>query len=135
MHAFVVIAALLFVVGCPAASGNDDDSAGGDPSLTLTAPADGDIVCGTPLQIRTTVENFTLTNEAGDATSENIGHVHAYLNGQEVAQSDQTAIDVNDVADQEYQLTVDLARLDHTALDPYVGTTIYVTVDHTICLE
>ena len=65
----------------------------------------------------------------------NTGHLHVFLNGQEVAQSDQEVVRVDDVADQEYQLSVALAAADHRALDPYVGTTIYVTVDHTVCEE
>lgn len=119
-----------------ACTGDGGDTATSDaPSLTLVSPEDGDIVCGTPLVVVTELENFRLTNETIEDPPPDLGHMHVYLNGQEVAQTDDTTVEINDVADAEYQLTVDIAHADHTALDPYVGVTIYVTVDSSTCTE
>lgn len=131
--AFMLVA-LLCLSAC---SGGDADSTStdGEASITLVSPEDGATVCGSPLVVVTDVENFNLTNETIEDPPPDTGHMHVYLNGQEVAQSDQETVEVADVADLEYQLTVDLARADHQALDPYAGQTIYITVDHTTCTE
>lgn len=122
--------ALLFayLIGC-----TGTDSAAGPIALTLLSPKDGDTVCGTPLLVETDIENFTLTNDSNEDAPSNVGHMHVYLNGQEVAQSEEETVAVSDVADGAWQLRVDLALANHEALDPYVGQTVYITVDHTVC--
>lgn len=117
-----------FLIGC-----TGEDSASGPIALTLLSPKDGDIVCGSPLRVETDVENFTLTNETIEDAPSNVGHMHVYLNGQEVAQSEEEVVAISDVADGAWQLRVDLALANHEALDPYVGQTVYITVDHTVC--
>lgn len=124
---------LLALLACTGDGG--DTATSGAPTLTLVSPEDGDFVCGTPLVVVTELENFRLTNETIEDPPPDLGHMHVYLNGQEVAQTDDTTVEINDVADAEYQLTVDIAHADHTALDPYVGVTIYVTVDSSTCTE
>lgn len=118
-----------------AACGSEADTAacGGEPCLTLLSPTDGSIVCGTPLAVVTDVANFTLTNETIEDPPPDTGHMHVYLNGQEVAQTDTETVYVPEVADGEWQLSLDLASADHSALDPYVGLVIYITVDNTLC--
>lgn len=118
------------LLGCP---GSGDDS--GAPSLVLVSPADGDVVCGTPFEIVTEVENFELVpvGDYGDDVDPGVGHVHAYLNGQEVANAFEEAFFISAVEDGEYQLRVELGLANHDALEPYVGTTIYLTVDNTRC--
>ena len=117
-----------------ACAGASPDSASGPPALTLLAPADGDVVCGDPLRISTRVENFTLTEEvATDDPALDKGHIHLYLNGQEAATSYTPDFEVPDIVEGEKQLRVELGLTNHEALDPYVGTTIYVTVDNTVC--
>ncbi len=130
----MILLALLLPFGCRPVS-NDDAAAAtsGDPSLTLVSPSDGDTVCGNPLVVVTDVQNFTLTNETIEDPPPNTGHMHVYLNGQEVAQSDQETVEISDVAEADYQLAVDLALADHSALIPYVGVTIYITVDDSVC--
>jgi len=118
-----------------ACDGGDDSSAEGPISLTLLSPQEGDTVCGTPLMVVTQVDNFTLTNETIEDAPSNIGHLHVYLNGQEVSQSDQEEIPVPDVVDAPYQLKVDLALSNHQALNPYVGSVVYITVDNSLCME
>ena len=78
---------LLFLAGC---GDPDVDTAacGGAPCLTLLSPADGDTLCGDPLTVTAQVENFTLTNETVEDPPPDLGHMHVYLNGQEVAQSE-----------------------------------------------
>ena len=124
---------LLSLFACTGGSAGDSEL--GPPSLTLVSPQEGDTVCGSPLVVVTELENFRLTNETIEDPPPDLGHMHVYLNGQEVAQSDQTTVEINDVADAEYQLMVDIALADHSALDPYVGVTIYITVDNSTCVE
>lgn len=112
--------------------GNPDDTgACGAPELTLLSPEDGATVDGDPLVVDTETRCFTLIAEGGygDDVPDNVGHIHVFLNGQEVAtgSTDQTV--VPDVAAGVYQLRVELALENHEALDPYVGTTIYISVD------
>lgn len=121
---------VLALVGCP---GETDDSGSGAISLTLLSPVDGAVVCGDPLVVETDIQNFELTNETIEDAPPNVGHLHVYLNGQEVAQAEEERVEVTGVADAAYQLRVDLALANHEALEPAVGTTIYITVDHTVC--
>lgn len=119
---------LLLALGC----GGELDSAG-PPSLTLVSPTEGATVCGEPLAIDTELENFTLSTVDPEEAAPEEGHMHLWLNGQEVAQSYEEDFIVTGIVDAEYQLRVDLARADHTTLEPYVGVTVYITVDNTVC--
>jgi hypothetical protein len=109
------------------------DSTAGAPAITLVSPQDGAVVCGTPLVVVAEIENFRLTNKTIEDAPPDLGHMHVYLNGQEVAQADEETVIVNDVADALYQLKIDISHADHSALDPYVGDLAYVTVDSSVC--
>lgn len=126
---------LAVLFGACASATDDSGSASKAISLTLLRPTDGETVCGSPLVVETEVENFTLTNETFEDAPSNVGHLHVYLNGQEVAQSDQETVTVAALEETTYQLRVDLALSNHEALSPYVGTTIYITVDNSLCTE
>jgi hypothetical protein len=121
---------LLQLLGCGDGSSDSSDR----PALEMVSPANGDTVCGRPLLIETDIENFSLTNKDLEDSPPDLGHLHVYLNGQEVAQAGRETVEVNDVADGEYQLKADLALANHEALVPYVGTDpIYITVDVMLC--
>ena len=107
----------------------------GEIALTLLSPLDGDVVCGDPLVVSTEVENFELTNDLDESVGDHVGHLHVFLNGQEVIQGGAETVEVNDIPGGEYQLRVELALANHDALDPYVGSTVYITVDDTLCSE
>ncbi len=126
-----VVSTLIALLGL--SSGCDDTEPAGPIALALNSPVDGDTVCGTPLRVETTIDNFTLTNESMEDAPGDVGHLHVYLNGQEVAQADRETVEVSEVVDGAYQLRVDLALSNHNALDPYVGETIYITVDNSLC--
>ncbi len=124
----------LFALLLLACTGPDDSAAASTaPSLRLVSPEDGAVVCGSPLVVVTELENFRLTNETIEDPPPDLGHLHLYLNGQEVAQAEAETIEVSDVADNAYQLSVDIAHADHSAVEPYVGATIYVTVAASAC--
>ena len=112
-----------------------DTGANGPVALTLLSPTDGATVCGDPLVVETDVQNFTLTNETIEDAGDNFGLLHVYLNGQEVAQSEVETVTLYGLDEIAWQLRVDLARANHEALDPYVGTTIYITVDNSLCTD
>lgn len=127
---------VLLLIGCgPDAGVVDTAACGGGPCLTLVSPTDGEIVCGDPLEVVADVENFTLTNETIEDPPPDTGHMHVFLNGQEVSQSEEEIVNVTGVAEGEWQLSLDLAAADHTSLDPYVGLVIYITVDNSLCTE
>ncbi len=124
-----MIVFLIQLLGC-----NDGGDSSGQPALELLRPAEGDVVCGTPLVVETRVTNFTLTNEDIEDPPPGEGHLHVYLNGQEVAQAGRETVEINDVLDGKYQLKADLALANHDVLDPYVGAgPIYITVDESAC--
>jgi hypothetical protein len=117
-------------LACTTAS---DSAAPVEPSLVLLRPADGDVVCGTPLVIETEVEGFDLVEENYQEATPGVGHVHVYLNGAEVLESGDEIMEVPDVLDRDYQLTVELGLANHAKVEPYVGTTVYITVDNQVC--
>lgn len=131
---------LAILTGC---GGADVDTAacGGAPCLTLVSPSDGETLCGDPLTVVVDVANFTLTNETVEDPPPDLGHLHLYLNGQEVVQSETETVVLADyptggdpgVDEGEWQLSLDLSMADHTPLEPYVGTLIYITIDHSLC--
>lgn len=114
---------LLFALGCAPPA----------PSLVLLAPEADSTVCGDPLEVRTEIEGFTLVGTEVESDEPATGHLHVFLNGQEVAHAGVEDVDIPDVEAQQYQLTVDLALANHEGLEPYVGTTIYITVDDAKC--
>lgn len=136
----VLVLLLVLLTGCGDAP-VDTAACGGEPCLTLLSPADGDTLCGDPLTVVADVANFTLTNETVEDPPPDLGHMHLYLNGQEVVQSETETVVIADypsggeagVDEGEWQLSLDLSHADHTALVPYVGTLIYITIDHSLC--
>lgn len=109
------------------------DDTGGAPSMVLLSPADGDVVCGSPLVVETDVENFDLTNASEELAPEGSGHLHVYLNGQLEAQTGEETAEITDVGEGEKQLRVELGYANHEPLVPYVGTTIYITISSEAC--
>ena len=91
---------LFLIVACSDDGSDSQDS----PTLELLSPHDGDTVCGTPLVVETRVTNFELTNEDIEDPPPGVGHLHVYLNGQEVAQAGGETVEIHDVTDGEYQL-------------------------------
>ena len=121
--------AIFGLLGCVGASADS----GPAPTLAIVSPADGAVVCGTPLVVVTDIGNFSLTNETIQDAPADLGHMHVYLNGQEAAQAADETVEINDVADAVYDLSADLAHADHSPLDPPVEVAITITVDATVC--
>ncbi len=125
---------LMILLACTAAteSGADEPA-----TISLTAPADGATVCGTPLQITVEVGGLILLEPAEDDASAapGTGHIDVTLNGQDAAMAWEERIGISEVADGLYQLKVELSNADHTAVEPYAGDFVYVTVDATRCPE
>jgi len=113
-----------------ACSAGPDDSACAGPTLTLLSPADGAVVSA-PLTVETDVSCFTLVPEGdyGDDVADDVGHLHVFLNGQERANGSEETVTINDVEPGLTQVRVELALANHQALQPYVGTTVYVTIE------
>lgn len=106
--------------------------ADGTPTVTITAPVEDAVVCGSPLVIVLDITDFVLEAPGGDVRP-GAGHCDLSLNGQDVAMTAETTVDVADVADGLYQITAELVNADHTAIDPNAGDTVYATVSDAAC--
>ena len=100
----------------------------GDASLSFVSPVDGATVSGDPLVVEIDVENFELV-PLDEPAADGTGHVDVTLNGQDAAMSTEPVFSINAVADGLYQLQAQLVNTDHTAIEPYAGHTIYITVE------
>lgn len=104
------------------------------PSLVIVSPEDGATVCGEPMRVELDVQDFTLVPLTdGTDVEPGTGHVDVYLNGQSATMSEGLSFDIADVAPGAWQLRAELVNADHTAIDPYVGDLVYVTVDPAAC--
>jgi len=128
---------LLFTLLSLLACAGAPDDTGTVASLNILSPAEEATVCGTPLVILTEVENFMLV-APGDGTEElppGTGHIDVAVNGQE--QEDWMfggeELVLPEVGDGYWRLQVELSNADHSAIAPYAGDTVYVTIDATVC--
>jgi hypothetical protein len=122
----------LLALGCTSGA---DTATTYDPTITLVQPADGSVVCGTPLEVVTEVAGIELVEPGGDAEDAlpGTGHVDVSLNGQDAAMGGEESIVIEGVADGEYQLKVELSNADHTPVEPYAGDLVYITVSSAAC--
>ncbi|MES2642437.1 MAG: hypothetical protein V4850_23340 [Myxococcota bacterium] len=118
---------LLLALGC---TGGDDTATPTDPSIVLVQPAEGSVVCGTPLDVVTEVVGIELVQPYEDPADAlpGTGHVDVSLNGQDAAMGGEEALQIEGVEDGEYQLKVELSNADHTPVEPYAGDLVYITV-------
>jgi hypothetical protein len=117
---------------------------GASPTLLLLEPADDATVCGSPLEAMVAVTGFKLEEPPGNPkeAKPGTGHVDVTLNGQDVAmvwdavregEAWHTEVVIDEVDDGEYQLKAELSNGDHSAVQPYVGDFIYITVSAEAC--
>jgi hypothetical protein len=117
----------LWLLACPSS----------DPAtLTIVTPEDGATVCGDPLEVVMDVENFELvdpfaTPDAPHSGTE--GHIDLFLNGQSIDMIGGSEVSIPGVTDGEYRLSANLANADHTAVDPFAGDFVFITVDSSVC--
>ena len=118
-----------------ACSADDTPVNGGDPTVRILTPQDGDSVCGDPLHVELEVHNLTLVEPVGDPDQAvpGTGHADLMLNGQDADMVWDTSADIEGVTDGEWQLKVELSNADHTPVEPYAADLIYVTVTATSC--
>ncbi|MFZ5482429.1 MAG: hypothetical protein ACOZNI_37045 [Myxococcota bacterium] len=118
-----------------ACTGGDGEETGAVATIRIVSPEEDDVVCGAPLHVVTEVEGLELVDpyEEGGDPAEGTGHVDSYVNGQDATMSGTEEFDIVDVGDGVVQLKVELSKADHTAIEPYAGHYIYVTVDNQTC--
>lgn len=104
-----------------------------EATVEILSPADGDRVCGTPLEVSLSVKGITLVDPYGGDAGAGTGHVDVMLNGQDAVMTDQPDFEIPEVADGEYQLKVELSGSDHEPIEPYAGDFIYVEVAEDAC--
>ncbi len=122
-------------LACTDAAGDSGLVNGGDPTIELVSPQEGDTVCGTPLAVEVFVANMVLVEPVEDVSfaESGTGHVDIALNGQDAAMVWSETTDLAEVADGAYQLKVELANADHTPVEPYAGDLAYITVSAAVC--
>jgi hypothetical protein len=120
---------MLFLLAC--VNGVPDAT----PSIAIISPADEAVVCGSPLLVSAEVEGLVLVEPTEDPADNRPGegHIDVTLNGQDAAMAWTEEIVISEVAAGEYQLKVELVNADHTAVVPYAGDLIYLTVTEDAC--
>lgn len=126
----LLVLSLVACTGEPEPEPND-----APPTLAILAPSEGEVVCGDPLHVELEVENFDLVapGEEEGVLPEDAGHVDLTLNGQVVNMTAETVFDLIAIDAGEYQLRAELVKADHSPIEPYVGVTVYFTVDEAAC--
>lgn len=129
---------MIFLLALACDNGEAPDSAAeGDPTIALISPREGQTVCRDPLSVVVEVTGLELVPPPADATEAEpgTGHIDVTLNGQEaemVWESEFEVIGWDN--DGEYQLKVELSNADHTAVEPYAGDLVYITLSGDACL-
>lgn len=130
-----ILLPLTFLLGGACSGG--EDGADGDPYVAFITPTDGETLCGEAIAIDLDVRNYELTSVVEtdpDKVPAGIGHAHIYLNGQYVYEGDSPTFTLDQpVDDGAWQLKVELANENHSAVVPYTYDLIYITVDNTLC--
>jgi len=131
MRLLAVPIGVLGLVACTKA--HDTDTGSGTATVTIVEPKDGSTVCGSPLVVDLDVENFVLVDPSTEDLTPGHGHVDMFLNGQAVDMEPSEHMRVPNVADGAYRLLVSLVNSDHTAIEPYAGDYVFITVDASVC--
>ncbi len=123
-----LVPALLLALACQA--GTEDPA-----TVTILSPADGAVVCGSPLVVETEVTGITLVHpyEPPDPLPPDSGHLDVTLNGQDAAMTDQETVTIDEVPDGLYELAVELSDANHEPLEPYAGDVVVIEVDAGVC--
>ncbi|MGH2773433.1 MAG: DUF4399 domain-containing protein [Actinomycetota bacterium] len=155
---YLLAAALLsLLVGCgqeqsptmestrtPGAQTTDDEGEQGNPTLDIASPSDGTTVSPGDVEVKLDVANFDVVDKLGEAASAGEGHIHFYIDVDELpteAGKPAVTADTNtyhaaqetshtwkNVAAGEHVLGAQLVNNDHTPLDPPVTAKVKVMV-------
>ena len=131
---------LVFALGLAVACGDDETG----PTLTITTPSEGENLDAGDVQVAVETEGFEVVDNLGDAPVEGEGHVHFYIDIDDVpTDPDEPAVTDEgtyhasatksytweDVEPGEHTFAVQLVDNDHTALSPAIVEEVTVTVD------
>lgn len=115
-----------------------------EPEVTISEPADGATVAAGEVRVSVDVDDFDVVDKLGEAAVEGEGHVHFYLDADEIPTtpgkpavteegtyhaSPTTSYTWSDVEEGEHTFGVQLVNNDHTPLDPPVTAEVTVTVE------
>ena len=123
---------------------SDAPSPDGEPFLAISAPKNDETIRAGAVQVTLTIRNFTIANKIGAKAKAGEGHIHYYLDVDEIpttpgkeaivegegryVATTATSYTWNDVSAGRHQLGAQLIQNDHTPLDPPVTAEVTVTV-------
>lgn len=124
------------------ATDDETPAADGAPSVTITAPDDGDTPGAGGVTVEVDVEGFDVMDKLGEAAAAGEGHVHFYLDQDPPTTPGQPAVTAEgtyhatattshtweDVPAGTHTFAVQLVNNDHTPLDPPVVAEVTVEV-------
>lgn len=123
---------VLAVLGAVAITGAFTSSGGSssedehhDVSIAIASPADGDTVEAGEVTVEIDLEGAEL---AGESTSEDAGHVHVYVDGEEPEMISDSEVEV-DLAPGEHEIEVEYVGADHAPVEPAVTDSVIVTAE------
>jgi hypothetical protein len=148
----VLICGLLALAACgtgeePAleAPPTEPQATGGAPAVTITEPVEGTSVAAGDVRVAVTTSNFEVVNKLGQDPVEGEGHIHYYLDVEEVpTEPGKPAVTADestyhaaatttytwpDVPPGEHTFAVQLVNNNHTPLEPPVTAQVTVTVE------
>ena len=130
--------------GTPGVQTTDAEGQQGNPTLDIASPSDGATVSPGDVAVKLDVANFEVVDKLGEAASVGEGHIHFYIDvdelpteaGKPAVTADQntyhaakeTSHTWKNVAAGEHVLGAQLVNNDHTPLDPPVTAKVKVTV-------
>jgi hypothetical protein len=128
----------------PGTTADATESAAGEPTVTISSPADGSTIEAGDVEVTVSPANFEIVDKLGQAAVEGEGHVHYYIDvdeipttpGQPAVTADEntyhaaatTSYPWSSVEAGEHTFGVQLVNNDHTPLEPPVTAEVTVTV-------
>jgi hypothetical protein len=151
---WLIVPALAAVIGLVVACGGDDDGSGAttdgttaaeESTAAITSPEDGATLEAGDIEVSVDVANFEVVDKLGQDLAAGEGHVHYYINvdeipttpGEPAVTDDETTYHAEattsftwqGVRPGEHTFGVQLVNNDHTPLEPPVTDEITVTVE------
>lgn len=128
----IVLVVAAFALGAGAFAFSGGGSEGGHPPpegarVAIEAPAEGESVpANEPFDVEIDLENFAVGAHAAHTSGDSAGHVHVFVDGEDVAMVSSTSIPI-ELEPGDHVITVELVDVEHLPFEPAVSDTVEVT--------